>query len=337
MHFIPTPTTTTTDISANMACLECDIHLKVFCEHHDTETTNDTMPKLYVTSNWKLLPIDIPPWVDARFSRFLHRVSSFFNKCRSCPNLLPFQSKLLQELCSNANILFPNADNNLGPCPITYEQYVKDCLAHLTDTTTIERLLPTHAQSATNALEDAILTWVNKHKSSLTPIESKFILQHVHNNEALPFGQFYVTYKIHKPTVHGHFATRPICSDVASLPHGLGKWVDQQLQPIAHTQPSFFQDSYTLHHSLENLHLPHNALLLTRDAISKYTNIKTTPTLTSIREYIHAKEGKSFHHYNVTVLMEVLEIVFWNNLINFCDTYWCQISGTGMGISLAPH
>jgi hypothetical protein len=166
MHFIPTPPTTTTDISANMVRLEHDIHLKVFFAHQNTETTDDTTPKLYVKSTWKLLPIDIPPWVDARFSRFSHRVSSLFNKRRSHPNLLPFQSKLLCELRSNTNILFPDADKNLGPCAVTYEQYVKDCLAHLTDTNPFERLSPTNAQSAADALEDAILTWVNKHKSA---------------------------------------------------------------------------------------------------------------------------------------------------------------------------
>jgi hypothetical protein len=107
------------------------------------------------------------------------------------------------------------------------EQYVKDCLIHLTDTTTFECLSPTDAQSAANALEDAILAWVNKHKHSLMPMEHKFILQHVNDNKKLPFGQFYITYKIHKPMVNGHYATRAVCSDVTILPHGLGKWVDQ--------------------------------------------------------------------------------------------------------------
>ncbi|KAL7484683.1 hypothetical protein ACHAW6_010312 [Cyclotella cf. meneghiniana] len=136
--------------------------------------------------------------------------------------------------------------------------------------------------------------------------------------------------------VNGHFSTCPVCSDVTSLPHALGKWVDQQLQPIAHAQPSFFQDSYTLCHSLENLQLPHNALLFMSNTISMYTNIKSDPVLTSISEYILTEEGKSFHHYDSTTLMEALEIVFCNNLINFGDTYWHQISGTGMGMSLAP-
>ena len=72
------------------------------------------------------------------------------------------------------------------------------------------------------------------------------------------------------------------------------------------------------------------------DAISMYTNIKTDPALTSISDYIRTEEGKSFHHYNATALTEALDIVFRNNLINFGDTYWHQISRTGMGISPAP-
>ncbi len=336
MKFIPTPPKTTKDISANMTCLKRDINLKVFFAHHDKEPSTDSTPKLYVKSKWKLPTADIPPWVDARFSKFSHCVSSFFHTCRSHPNLLPFQSKQLRELRTNTNLLFPDADKNLGPCAVTYEQYVKDCLIHLTDTTTFECLSPTDAQSTANALEDAILSWADKHKWSLTPMECKFILQHVHNNKTSPFGQFYITYKIHKPMINGHFPTCPVCSNVTSLPHRLGKWVDQHLQPIAHAQPSFFQDPYTQHHSLKNLQLPHNALLFTSDAISMYTNIKTNPALTSISKYIHTEEGKSVHHYNATALMEALEIVFRNSLINFGDTYWHQISRTGMGISPAP-
>jgi hypothetical protein len=336
MKFIPTPMTTTTDISTNMARLERDIHLKVFFAGHDTDTPVDTIPKLYVKSNWKPPPHEIPPWVDARFSKFSRQVSSLFHKRTSRPNLLPFQLKLLRELRSDPNLLFPDADKNLGPCAVTYEQYVQDCLVHLTDTTTFTRLTPTDAHSAATNLEDTILRWVDKHKRKLTPMDRKYILQHVSDNKPSPFGQFYVTYKIHKPMVNGRYTTRPVCSDVTSLPHGLGKWVDQQLQPIARAQPSFFQDSYSLRQSLDTLQLPPNALLFTSDAVAMYTNIKTDPALTTISEYIHAEEGKAFHHYDANALTEALEIVFRNNLIKFGDTYWRQISGTGMGISPAP-
>ena len=167
-------------------------------------------------------------------------------------------------------------------------------------------------------------------------MERKFILKHVSDNKPSPFGQFYVTYKIHKPMTNGRYTTRPVCSDVTSLPHGLGKWVNQQLKTIARAQPSYFQDSYTLCQSLQNLQLPPNALLFTSDAVAMYTNIKTEPALKEIAEYIKTEEGTTFRHYDANALTEALHIVFRNNLIKFGDTFWRQTSGTGMGISPAP-
>jgi hypothetical protein len=152
-----------------------------------------------------------------------------------------------------------------------------------------------------------------------------------------PFGQFYVLYKIHKGMKNGRWPTRPVCSDVSSIPHGLGKWVTEQLLPIAHAQDSFFRDSFDLKNLLENLHLPPNALLFTSNATAMYTNIKTAPALDTISQYLREHEQTLFHHYQSESLISALHIVFLNKILKFGDTYWRQISGTGMGISPAPH
>eukprot|EP00804_Cyclotella_cryptica_P007613 CCRYP_010664-RA/>CCRYP_010664-RA protein AED:0.41 eAED:0.41 QI:0/0/0/1/0/0/2/0/131 len=70
---------------------------------------------------------------------------------------------------------------------------------------------------------------------------------------------------------------------------------------------------------LSNIDVPPNALLFTADAKSMYTNIRS-----------------AFQHYDVQALIEALEIVFQNNILQLEDTYWRQISGTGMGIAQAP-
>eukprot|EP00804_Cyclotella_cryptica_P003582 CCRYP_002186-RB/>CCRYP_002186-RB protein AED:0.29 eAED:0.21 QI:0/-1/0/1/-1/0/1/0/339 len=143
-------------------------------------------------------------------------------------------------------------------------------------------------------------------------------------------------YKIHKPPTPRGYPTRPVCSDVSSLPRGLGKWVDIQLQPVARTQPSYFQDSYCLKQLLSNIEIPPYALLFTADAKSMYTNIRTGPALKHISNLLRNKEGRTFHHYDAPALIEALEIVFKNNILQFGDTYWKQISGTGMGIAPTP-
>jgi hypothetical protein len=151
-----------------------------------------------------------------------------------------------------------------------------------------------------------------------------------------PFGQFYVMYKIHKGMKNGKWPTRPVCSDVSSLPHGLGKWITMMLQPIAQQQQSFFKDSFALKDLLDDIIIPSGAQLFTCDATSMYTNIRTGPAIEQISHYLCMECDKTFHHYDADAFMEAIHIVFENNIVAFGNTYWKQVSGTGMGISPAP-
>ena len=136
---------------------------------------------------------------------------------------------------------------------MTYNQYVTDALTHLTDSTVFERLTPDEAWERAHTIEQDIQSWLKSHKKVLDKNVINYIEDHLHRNRHSPFGKFYTLYKIHKPRTAAGFPTRPVCSDVSSLPHGLGKWVDTQLQPIARAQPSFFQDTYSLKNLLSNI------------------------------------------------------------------------------------
>ncbi len=60
----------------------------------------------------------------------------------------------------------------------------------------------------------------------------------------------------------------------------------------------------------------------------------TEPAIATISAYIHDTRGDTEVW---KALINALGIVFPNNLFKFSDTTWRQISGTGMGISPAPH
>eukprot|EP00804_Cyclotella_cryptica_P010837 CCRYP_008763-RA/>CCRYP_008763-RA protein AED:0.42 eAED:0.52 QI:0/-1/0/1/-1/1/1/0/212 len=128
----------------------------------------------------------------------------------------------------------------------------------------------------------------------------------------------------------------PVTSDVTSYPHGLGKWVDQELQPLARKQTSFFKDSFDLKSILSKLTVHPSARLFTADATSMYTNIKTDVALTLISELIRQELHKPQQPSYTEALISALHIVFTNSIVKFGDTYWRQISGTGMGIAPAP-
>eukprot|EP00804_Cyclotella_cryptica_P027317 CCRYP_019633-RA/>CCRYP_019633-RA protein AED:0.29 eAED:0.29 QI:0/-1/0/1/-1/0/1/0/190 len=67
-----------------------------------------------------------------------------------------------------------------------------------------------------------------------------------------------------------------------------------------------------------------------------YTNIRTGPALAHISSLLCNKAGRSFHHYDDDSLTKALDIVFKNNILQFGDTFWRQVSGTGMGIAPVP-
>eukprot|EP00804_Cyclotella_cryptica_P016352 CCRYP_009921-RC/>CCRYP_009921-RC protein AED:0.24 eAED:0.24 QI:0/-1/0/1/-1/0/1/0/295 len=67
-----------------------------------------------------------------------------------------------------------------------------------------------------------------------------------------------------------------------------------------------------------------------------YTNIRTGPALAHISHLLRQEARRTFHHYDTQALIKAIELVFTNNILQFGDTYWQQISGTGMGIAPAP-
>jgi hypothetical protein len=336
LKFIQTPKYTTSDITTTLSRLRRDIYLKTFFAGEPDIEPNQQTSKLYVKSHWTPPRSDIPPQIDDRIDNFSTKMTALFKRKHSRSNLLPFQARILRSITANPNLLFPNSDKGLGPCAVTYNQYITDCLIHLQDTTTYKQLTKEEAFDHATTLHAKISTWLSTHKNHINNMDAKYIKQHLHHNKQNPFGQFYATYKIHKGMQNNKWPTRPVCSDVSSLPHGLGKWVDHMLQPIAAAQPSYLKDSFTLKHNIHLLHLPSRALLFTSDAKSMYTCIPTEPALDLISSYLRTNENNTFHHYNSNALIEALQIVFQNNLIQFGDTYWQQISGTGMGISPAP-
>jgi hypothetical protein len=98
-----------------------------------------------------------------------------------------------------------------------------------------------------------------------------------------PFAYFYITAKVHKKP----WKTRPIVSVAGSLTHGLGHWVDQQLQPICKKLSSYLKSSFDLKNQLKNLtYNSPRARFFTADASAMYTNIDTDHALETIATFL---------------------------------------------------
>ena len=234
---------------------------------------------------------------------------------------------------SEKNIIFAQADKNLGPAAVTLEQYIKDALVHLADSSTYELLTETEARSRDEDLRLDIRHWLHKYSRSLDIDTRIYIRSKLDKTKADPFGYFYLLYKIHKTPLK----TRPMCSDCGSTPHALGIWVDAMLQPIVKAMPSYFKDSFTLTKLLRKIKLSGNCSIFSFDAISMYTKINTADCLKRLSEFLLLPSTQDkFQHYPAKALVKALNLVMQNNRMRFGDLYIQQISGIAMGMSPAP-
>jgi hypothetical protein len=249
--------------------------------------------------------------------------------------LLPHQRHLLQFFRHSEHFVILRTDKNLGPAIIERDVYIRRAFSdHLSDSTTYRKLTEVQKDGRLNAVRRMITNFIHRAENAnlLPPSDITFLkrsLQHC----ADPLAQFYILAKIHKTP----WATRPICSVSGSLLHGIGRWIDAQLQPICQLLPSFVQSSFKLKEALLSLPpIPPTAQLFTADAVSMYTNIDTHHALTQIESFLTAFPYCIDNDINVSILMEALTLVMTHNLFQFGDTYWIQLTGTAMGSPPAP-
>ena len=90
--------------------------------------------------------------------------------------------------------------------------------------------------------------------------------------------QFYTLTKIHKPTPVG----RPIISGYEGPTERISSFVDSLLQPIAKSQKSYLKDTTDFINFIEKTRVVENAILVSMDVTSLYTNIPQEEAITII-------------------------------------------------------
>ena len=145
---------------------------------------------------------------------------------------------------------------------------------------------------------------------------------------------FYGLPKVHKPNI----PLRPIVSACDSPTDQLSNYVTHFIQPLVEILPSYIRDSKHFLQLLESLPpLPENAILVTADVTSLYTNIPHEEGIESVLHYmkLHANtlppDGPSPHTIGI-----LLETILKNNNLSFMDKHFLQLVGTAMGTKAAP-
>ena len=311
-----------------------DIRRQAYWKTHAADLEDSYNPKLYIKSKWEP-PQAAPALEDAidKLQQHLHQQVQINQGSQHRRHNLYASSRLLIRTLKTSpdHIILPT-DKNLGPAILERSTYKTRCLQdHLLDSNTYQRLEPweadCHMFRATKAFEHLIKT----HKASLPDSEQTYFRRCFEETRRLP--QFYCTPKVHKKP---KWKTRPIVSCVNSRMGDLSKWVDVQLQKLIHLCPGYLQDSRAYLTKLRRLgKLPATAIILTADAVSMYTNINTTHALATLQKWFTLHKNDLPQDYPTQMVLEATKLVMTNNVFQFDDTYWLQLTGTAMGSNLA--
>lgn len=334
LKFIPTPKYTSNQETAEKAFarINRDVGLKVFFAGEDSLASDKiTRSKLYIKSTWQ------PPFpgikIESRLANFERALLPLYRRRKAKPNLHYHQQRTLEYFQANDDTVFAHADKNLGPVGLKIPRYIKDGLHHLTDPEAYEIISAEAGAEAINELRSEIIEWTYKYGGIISDDATKYIRSKVRESMDDPYGYFYLLYKIHKPKL----STRPVCSDCASMPHSLGQWIDEELQPLVQKQHSYFKNSFELKRELDQLALPANASLFSYDAVSMYTNINTADCIERLSSYLLAQEQDgSIRKHLAQALIDAITIVMYNNRMRFGDILVRQLVGIAMGMSPAP-
>ena len=148
-------------------------------------------------------------------------------------------------------------------------------------------------------------------------------------------GNIYFLPKIHKNITPP--PGRPICNTINTPTMNLSRWVDIQLQPLVKNLPSYLKDDNHFLRKIDEINknhtLPRDALLVTWDVRSLYTNIPHKEGLEALKKTLH---NEKIPRKKANTILEFSELVLNSNQFKFLGQHYLQMSGTAMGTKMAP-
>ena len=200
--------------------------------------------------------------------------------CKPAPirnNLSRKERKALSTLRKRTDIVIKPADKGSGTVIMDPSWYVNDCDRQLNDTKYIQR----QSSDLTNKVQERVMEYPTRlYKDNLIDYETLKYLSCISEPKA---GRFYILPKIYKRGNPG----RPIISCNGHPTERISEFVDYHLKPLVQTLPSFIKD--TTHFLLQK----DNAILVTLDVSSLYTNIPRSEGIDACRYFLNTRQDKS--------------------------------------------
>ena len=308
------------------------------------KTTSSVSPTTTATvyRKMKFLPQTHPDTVVTRYSGF-SRLENYIDNTKQSivdnltkiaqtvkTNLTATQKTAMSQLKKvRHTVIIKPADKNLGIVLMNTDDYVTQCLSHLTDKKTY-RLI---TEYPAHYIKQQLLNTLTNYRQLLTSHDKRLYKYLCEPASHTRVPRFYGIPKLHKEFTKLP-PLRPIVSQTQSLLTPSAKFIDYALQPIARSYPDYLHNSSMLSVKLQDTMVPDDAILVTIDVTSLYPSIPQEECLHIIYNELHA--NRHLLAFDPNLIIKLLHFNMNNTFFTFGDLTFQQISGTAMGAPFSP-
>ena len=246
-------------------------------------------------------------------------------------NISKGEIRTLKNLKNNDTIVIKKADKGSATVIMNKKDYIFEANRQLSNEAHYVELSKSRQSQTTEKIHDILLDM----KENLVISEKQYAYLKP-PNEPRP-RRFYLLPKIHKSqdkwTVPDKIPPgRPIVSNCNSESEKVAEFVDKFLKLKSSQHPAYLKNTQEFIQSIENINAPSNALFITLDVESMYTNINHVDAIKAFEETFRDKQNHHYYDY----VKNLLSITLQNNDFEFNGKTYIQKSGVSMGIKYAP-
>ncbi len=251
-----------------------------------------------------------------------------------CPSNLPQEEmNALQNLKNDNSIIIKPADKGGATVILDKNNYILEAQRQLDDRKYYEKIEGPIYQKTIPLYNRELAILKNKNHINVKQLG---ILA---AKDKLKPRYFYLLPKIHKApdtwTIKNKLPPgRPIVSDSNGESKTITKFIDHHLKPLANKHPAFIKNSYDFINKIHGQSIPEDALLVTGDITSLYTNMKKEIVLETVKKQMAKFPDPERPDCEI---LNLLGLSLANNDFTFNHNFFLQVFGMAMGKNYAPH
>ena len=292
--------------------------------HFGISEYNPTILQQLKERNSSFTPQHVDTTIETFESAVIEDIKNHEKQALRSNNLTKGEINALKNLSKRDDLVITRADKGGATVIWGIDEYLTEANNQLNNTTFYKKLAFDPFQGYIRIINNSLDELHSQNKINAEALEILKVPK-----EVKP-ARFYLLPKIHKKNNPG----RPVVASTNCHTTKLSKYVDHFIQPLTQKVRSYIRDTTDLLNKIRNIgRVPENALLVTLDVRSLYTNICHEEGLLALKNALNKRTNKE---PATDALLTMMRHVLTLNCFTFNGNSYLQTRGCAMGTVAAP-